>query len=525
MSEHDYVVVGGGSAGAVVASRLSKDRDTDVLLLDAGNDWRSDEAPPEIRSGNFFFALAELEEEYVWPTMTAKLNDVQDPEHYIVGKGLGGGSTINAQFFVHPPMEDFDRWEALGAEGWSGEDVKPYFKKMENDRAFGDREYHGTDGPIPVWRPEREDWDDLDHAFYEAARDFGHPEARDMDFNSPQTEGLSRVPFNRDERGRVSTNDAYLEPARGRSNLTIEGNTLVEKVLLDEREAVGVEALGPKGRREMHTAEQVVLCAGAVQTPGILMRSGIGPEAQLLENGIGVTVDHPGMGRLIDQPLLTVTYDLKEGHQSPPPAPDTFYSSLILAWSSEADVGRDLDLQLHTQNFMGTTEEALEVGGIVFALMDVYSRGRLKLTSPDPRQPPDIFVNMLGDRRDLVRAREGIRHAFELSRHEAIADLMEGEPEFAPRGGEGEPISTYEDDDQALEEEILKQCAQYFHPTGTCRMGDPDDRMAVVDPDCRVIGTEDLYVADASIMPDVTRANTNSTCIMIGEHLADTLRS
>jgi len=523
MSERDYVVVGGGSAGAAVAARLSEDPDNDVLVLEAGKDWRSDEAPPEIRSRNFFFALMEMKEEFVWPGMSGRLTDAQEYEHYIVGKGLGGGSTVNAQFFVRPPLSDFDTWAEMGATGWSSDDVLPYFTRAERDLELGDRPHHGDDGPIPVWRPDEDDWDALDRAFYEAARDLGYPESPDRDYNHPEMAGISRVPYNMEDGERVSTNEGYLEPARGRDNLTVLGNTLVDTVLFEGREAVGVEAVRD-GRRDLFFGDTVILCAGAIQTPAILMRSGVGPATQLTDIDVGVKLDKPGMGRLIDHPLFTVTYDIKEKYRADPPAPDDFYSSLLLAWSSDPPFGRDLDMQLHNQNFIGTTESALEVGGLVFALMDIYSRGRIEITSDDPTETPDIWVDMLGDRRDLVRVRVGLRDTFEIAQHDAIQELTEGEPEFAPREGEGQSVSAFEDDDEAFEQEILEQCAQYFHPVGTCRMGDPNDEMSVVDPDGKVIGLEDLYVADASIMPDIVRANTNSTCIMIGEHIAGKLR-
>lgn len=522
MTEADYVVVGGGSAGAAVAARLSEDEDRRVVLLEAGEDWRGDEAPPEIRSQNFFFALEELEGAFVWPEVTARLNPQRDPEHYVLGKGLGGGSTVNAQFFVRPPLSDFDAWERRGAEGWGSEDVLPYFKRVEDDLEFGDRPHHGEGGPIPVWRPDEDDRDALDHAFFEAARDLGHPTAPDLDYNHPDMEGLSRVPFNVRDGERVSTNDGYLEPARGRDNLTIVGRTLVDRVLFDGREAVGVEAIRD-GRREVVLGDTVVLCAGAIHTPAILVRSGVGPADQVADVDVAAKVDHPGMGRLMDHPLLTVTFDVEEEHRARPPAPDHFYSALLLAWSSEAPFGRPLDFQLHTQNFVGTTEDALSVGGLVFSLVDVYSRGRVEVTSSDPTDPPDVLVNMFDDRRDLVRGREGMRDVFEIASHEAIQAITRGEPRFEPRGGDGEPIGAFEGDD-ALEREIVEQCAQYFHPVGSCRMGDPNDAMSVVDPDGRVIGLEDLYVADGSIMPDIVRANTNSTCIVIGEHVAEKLR-
>jgi len=268
----------------------------------------------------------------------------------------------------------------------------------------------------------------------------------------------------------------------------------------------------------------VILCAGAVFTPAVLLRSGVGPSQDVGRIGANLVSDRAGLGRLQDHPLLTVTFTLKPEHRAPPPAPRDFFSSILVLWSSDTPHSRRNDLNVHSQSFIGAGEAARETGGLVLGLGSVFSEGRVQLESADPTRAPFVHVGMLSDRRDLVRLRQGVRHLFELVSDTALADVIQGEARLAPRGADGRPVGSFVSDED-LETAIRKQCAQYFHPVGTCRMGAPDDQRAVVDADCRVIGTDGLSVVDASIMPEIVRCNTNATTIMIAEKAAEALKS
>jgi choline dehydrogenase-like flavoprotein len=376
---------------------------------------------------------------------------------------------------------------------------------------------------MPVWRPTQKSWKPLDRAFHAAASEHGNLESADLDFNAPGASGITAVPYNASNNRRVSTNDAYLEPARGRENLTIIGDALVDAVVFDGRKARGVRAL-VSGRHQTFGARHVVLSAGAIFTPAILIRSGVGPAAHVRALGAGLVSERPGIGRLYDHPLLTVTFRLKPDHRAPRPAPRDFFSSILLLWTSDTRHSMRNDLNVHTQSFIGTNDAALETGGLVLGLGSVYSAGRVVVGSADPRQCPFVDVGMLSDARDLVRVRQGVRHLFELVQKGPMKEAIEGEAKLAPRGAEGRVIGSFKNDED-LDAAILAQCAQYFHPVGTCRMGSAEDPVAVVDPSLRVLGTDGLWVADASIMPEIVRCNTNATAIMIAERAADLLRN
>jgi 5-(hydroxymethyl)furfural/furfural oxidase len=516
--EYNYIVIGGGSAGSTVASRLSEDRNASVLLLEAGEDWRSQEAPAELRSSNFFKIA--MKGEYNWSTLQGTLTTAKPPEPYLVGKGLGGGSSINGQIWMRPPLDDYDHWAALGCTGWSSEEVLPYLKKSEQDE-LRDRSYHGNQGPIPVWRPKDSDRGSVDCAFYDAVIAVGHAPSPDLDLNAPGATGLSAIPLSVRHQQRVTTNDAYLEPARDRPNLTIVGQALVDKILFNGMTAIGVKVL-IDGAIHAYRGQHIVLCAGAIYSPAILMRSGIGSADKIRGLGRTVVADLPSVGsHLKDHPMLSVTFPLIESARMP--SSDSLLSSFYLQWNSGMEDAKPNDLVIFPMNLVGAEADAIKTGGLILDLFHIHSQGCVNVTSLDPTQDPAIWVGMLSDRRDLIRLRQGVRHLFELARSSQITALADAPIQFAPRGKSGRPLDEFKED-STLESAMLKYCAQFFHPVGTCRMGASDDPDAVVDPDGRVIGVENLTIADASIMPDIVRANTNVTTVMIAEVIADKLK-
>ncbi|MFL5885144.1 MAG: GMC family oxidoreductase [Thermoleophilaceae bacterium] len=517
---HDYVIVGAGSAGCVLANRLTEDPDVSVLLIEAGGPDVND----FVHIPATFSALYRSAQD--WDHATGYEPHCNNRRVYLPrGKVLGGSSSINAMIYIRGNRADYDEWRDLVGPGWGYDDLLPYFKRAEDNERGGD-EWHGAGGPLSV--SEGRSRNVLAQAFIDAAQAYGHEP--NEDFNGARQEGVGWYQVTHRNGARCSAAVAYLHPAMERPNLTVETHAEVLKVLFEGQRAVGVQGVRLSEPLEWRAEREVIVAGGTYNSPQLLQLSGLGRPEELDMLQIPVVAEVPGVGlNLHDHPNAGVIYLVEE----PVSLFDSLNDENIARFQAEgqgpltsniAESGgfartRDgldaPDVQFHfapaifdAEGLVPGQAHGFSVGACV---LKPKSRGQVAIASPDPTAKPLIIHNYYDDPDDLRSAIDGFRQAWEIARTGPLADYASG-PYNVPESDSDDDIAAH----------MRQNMQKLYHPVGTCKMG--TDELAVVDPELRVRGVEGLRVVDASVMPAVPRGNTNAPTIAIAEKAADMIR-
>jgi 5-(hydroxymethyl)furfural/furfural oxidase len=550
----DIVIVGGGSAGCVLANRLSARSGQTVALIEAGVDTPPDHDDQVLWDS--YPIIAYFDRRHPWTDLRVRTRPDGPLRTYEQARALGGGSSINGQMANRGQPFDYDEWAAEGAAGWSWQSVAPYFRKLERDLDFSG-EHHGGEGPVAIRRVRKSDWPAFSAAAAEAVIDSGLPWIEDQN-TSEFLPACFPITINNEKDRRVSSAVAYLSrDIRQRPNLTILSRTRVILLLMDGARCSGVEIEGSDGRREVR-AGQVILAAGAIHSPAMLMRAGIGPGDHLRERGIDVVADRVGVGQnLMDHPMISVSAFIKRTARLSKAQRRHIF--LGMRWSSGLADCPPSDMYAVAYNRGAWHPVGWRIGGFLTWVNKSYSRGWVKLADAAPEREPEVQFDLLGDERDLDRMRNAVRTMIGFFDHPAVK-AVSGAPfptsyterykrlaavtrrnlaittglgwtldgparlrERMLRGvvTDGTSYDAILDDDAALGEYLRETVTGIWHASGTCRMGDPRDPRAVTDGAGRVIGIEGLRVCDASIMPTIPCANPNVPIMMMAERISD----